>query len=108
VGKPWFLVKPWSGAPLDGATHSLEKSTKERLRADGDEIDLARSDMQGGDAFHAVFRAHKFAAVSAGHAPVTSLRLNPKRRSIFRWQQRTRYLVELRTILSSYPSAPVT
>ena len=96
------------GRALDGATNSLEKSTKERLRTDADEIDLARSDMQRGDAFHAVFRADTFEAVSARHAPVTSLRLNPRRRSIFRWQQRTRYLVELRTILSSYPSAPVT
>jgi hypothetical protein len=49
----------------------------ERLPTHADEIDLARSGMQRGDAFHAVSRAHIFAAVSARHVPVTSLRLNP-------------------------------
>jgi hypothetical protein len=51
----------------------------ERLPTYVDEIDLARSDMHRGDAFHAVIRARTFVAVSARYVPVASLWLNSRK-----------------------------
>jgi hypothetical protein len=79
VREIWFLAKPWSGVPPDSATHSLQKSAKESLPNHADENDLARSDLQRGDAFRVVIGAHNLVADSARHAPVTNLRLNPQK-----------------------------